>query len=31
MQPQFIESIDPDKHEIHLNLPPGLLELYLES
>jgi 16S rRNA processing protein RimM len=31
MQPQFIETIDAEKREIHLNLPPGLLELYLES
>jgi 16S rRNA processing protein RimM len=31
MQPHFIENIDPEKREIHLQLPPGLLELYLES
>ena len=26
---EFIEAIDRDKKEIHLNLPEGLLELYL--
>jgi 16S rRNA processing protein RimM len=31
MQPHFIEFIDTEHREIHLNLPPGLLELYLES
>jgi 16S rRNA processing protein RimM len=31
MQPQFIELIDVEKNEIHLILPPGLLELYINE
>ncbi|MEN9394729.1 MAG: hypothetical protein RL362_950 [Bacteroidota bacterium] len=31
MQPQFIQEIDVDKRELHLILPPGLLELYLNE
>jgi 16S rRNA processing protein RimM len=31
MQPQFIQEIDVEKRELHLILPPGLLELYLNE